>query len=147
MCTQWTRLITNKCIFIPCLHFLELFRPFCTLETCPDYVGGKYFLTLQNNIPLKQNGRHLVLFQGERIYIVPKIYTPPYCSIQYLRGREQNSWKYLPLDKILSSLNSGDLPNGQVFLSRASIHTTKVRISDNRGHVFPSNNHLIMFFG
>ena len=36
---------------------------------------------------------------------------------------------------------------GKVFLSRASIHTTKVRISDNRGHVFPSNNHLIMFFG
>ena len=37
--------------------------------------------------------------------------------------------------------------NRLVFLSRASIHTAKVHISDNRGHTFPSNNHFIMFFG
>jgi hypothetical protein len=62
--------------FYPLPSFLELFRLFYALITCPDYVWGKYFLTWQNNTPLKQNGRHLVLLQGEEIYRVPEKYTP-----------------------------------------------------------------------
>ena len=84
--------------FYPLPSFLELFRLFYALITCPDYVWGKYFLTWQNNTPLKQNGRHLVLLQGGEIYglwgekfiAYPKNIPPSLFNLVF-RERERNS--------------------------------------------------------